>query len=341
MPFPIPRPANELQRLDALHSYPLLDTAEEAEFDLLAELAAELCGAPFAFISLVDEERVWYKAAHGLDMTQSPRDDSYCSWAVLEDQILHVPDLSQDARTASISATVGSPEFRMYSGANLISNDGFRVGTLCVLDTKPRGLSERQQALLIRLAHQVVSLMELRKRDKELEAALLVSQRLAREDALSGLLNRRTLLELLDQEQQRSGRFNSPLSVVMVDLDHFKRVNDTLGHAMGDAVIRGVGKILREQIRMTDIAGRYGGEEFCLILPNTDSAGAARLAEALRGTIAATHFEDNDYNTRVTASFGISTGYAGAPDANELLRKADTALYQAKANGRDQVVVTD
>lgn len=342
-PSRIPRPADEADRLAALAGYGLLDTAADADFDLLAEVAAELCGAPYAFVSLVDEGRVWHKASFGIKARQLPRelprDEDYCSWTVLQERLLHIPDLTLDERTRALGATVGPPGFRMYSGANLVTADGFRIGALCVLDTKPRTLNVHQLELLVRLARQVIALMELRQRDRELALALAAMQRLASEDGLTGLVNRRAFIEALQREVERSRRLGSAMSVVMIDLDHFKDVNDQHGHAMGDAVLRGVGGTLRSGIRAVDIAGRYGGEEMCLVLPDTDAAGAATVAESLRVAIAAQPYEDGVHSVNVTASFGVAAfSKDGRDSAEQLLKAADEALYRAKTSGRNRVV---
>lgn len=334
----IPRPDNEAERVAALASYGQLDTATDADFDLLAEVAAELCGAPYAFVSLVDADRVWSKARIGTDVQQMPRDANYCAWTILEDQDLHIPDLKLDARTALMPTTAGLPGFRMYSGANLITSDGMRIGTLCVLDTEARVLTPRQRHLLVRLARQVMALMELRQRDRELALAFTAMQRLASEDGLTGLMNRRALIEALHREVERSRRLGSALSVVMIDLDHFKDVNDRYGHAMGDAVLRGVSATLRSGIRAMDLAGRYGGEELCLVLPDTDAVGAATVAESLRAAIAAQPYEDAQQSVNVTASFGVAAFHKENRDSAELLlRAADAALYRAKTGGRNRV----
>ena len=334
----IPRPDNEAERLEALRRYALLDTAADADFDLLTVIAATLCGTPYAFISLVDADRVWYKSSYGKKATQRPRDDDYCSWTILEDQLLNIPDLSQDHRTARISMTVGEPFYRMYSGANLVTADGMRIGSLCVTDTKSRDLSPELQALLMRLARQVVMLMELRLRDRELEIALAAMRRLATEDALTGLLGRRAWLEKLEDELERSRRFGLPLALILLDLDHFKTINDSHGHAMGDAVLRSVGEIIRGRLRAIDSAGRYGGEELCVFLPETDMDGALKVAESLRDAIASHCFELDGTSIAATASFGVAQMHPAATTADVLLKLADTAMYQAKRDGRNRVV---
>jgi diguanylate cyclase (GGDEF)-like protein len=125
----------------------------------------------------------------------------------------------------------------------------------------------------------------------------------------------------------------------MLDLDHFKSINDNFDHAMGDAVLRGVGSLLRNTIRSIDIAGRYGGEELCVVLPGTDGPGALGLAEKLRRDLAAMIFDDSGRRVQITASFGVATLSPGHPrTSDQLLRAADCALYKAKQQGRNRVL---
>jgi diguanylate cyclase (GGDEF)-like protein len=337
-PTRIPRPQDEEQRLSALHRYQLLDTPAEADFDFLTELAAEVCGVPFAFVSLVDRDRVWVKSYFGMKSQSRPRDDDYCSWAILEDVALNIPDLTRDARTANISITVGPPGYRMYTGANLLTSDGYRIGSLCVLDDRPRVLSEQQMKMLLRLSRQVMALIELRYSQRSLAAALTTMERLASVDEMTGLCNRRVLMERLDIEVERARRFGSPLAVIMMDLDHFKRINDDHGHAMGDSVLMNVGGLVRDGLRQVDLAGRYGGEEFCLILPGTDLAGGAALAESLRRTIENFEHVHGDHVLSATSSFGVAAfDIDTEADAKALLKAADDALYRAKHGGRNRV----
>lgn len=332
------RPVVDNFRVAALHRYHILDTAPAQDFTFLTGLAARLCGVPYACVSLVDADRVWAKACVGIPLGQLPRDESYCSLAVLGDAATEIPDLRLDPRTAAMPFTVSAPFMRMYSSVALVSADGFPIGTLCVMDRKPGRLDAQQRATLVGLAHQVMALIELRASEKTLTATVRELELLATTDELTGLHNRRSLLHRLRFETARAKRFRAPLSAVMVDLDYFKRINDEFGHAAGDQVLTAIGQLLRDNVRVIDIAGRYGGEELCVILPNTPLAGALRFAESLRLRIAAQTHEIGPRMLGVTASMGVGTfDHLDIADAESLLRQADAALFRAKRGGRNRV----
>lgn len=163
-------------------------------------------------------------------------------------------------------------------------------------------------------------------------------QHLSQHDSLTGLLNRRAIEQCLAREAHRLQRFNEPYSVLLVDIDHFKRINDLLGHAAGDEVLRQVAQTLMAQAREVDRVARYGGEEFCVLLPHTEHEGAVQAAERLRAAVHGHSIAWRDETLSVT----ISTGLACAVDPDEprdsLLRRADEALYRAKTEGRNRVV---
>jgi diguanylate cyclase (GGDEF)-like protein len=159
-------------------------------------------------------------------------------------------------------------------------------------------------------------------------------------DPLTGLYNRRYLNEFLPRELARSARSNMPVAVLLIDLDHFKRVNDSRGHEAGDIVLNAVGNLLRGNVRGSDIACRYGGEEFALILPDTGAEAAMRRAEDIRLAISTLNLIHAGRSLgKVTASFGIAVFPEHAQDTDDLLRVADIALYAAKGAGRDRIVV--
>jgi diguanylate cyclase (GGDEF)-like protein len=162
---------------------------------------------------------------------------------------------------------------------------------------------------------------------------------LATTDPLTRVLNRRAFLDRLTAEVDRSRRYDSTLALLLFDVDHFKRINDTVGHLAGDSVLRQMGALLEDAVRKVDIVARYGGEEFVSILPETSLEGAIIFAERLRERIAAQSFDiGNQRLLRLTVSIGIATfPSAGVASTDDLINRADEALYRAKAAGRNQV----
>lgn len=156
-------PRREPERLAALARYEILDTTPEDAFDELARLASVICGTPIALVSLVDVSRQWFKARVGLDATETPRDISFCGHAIHESDLFIVSDALDDARFATNPLVTGEPNIRFYAGAQLTTPDGENLGTLCVIDRRPRRLNEEQRAALRTLARQVIVQLELRR----------------------------------------------------------------------------------------------------------------------------------------------------------------------------------
>lgn len=165
-----PLPPNEQQRLQSLRALAILDTPPEERFDRITRLAAQFVGTPIVLISLVDEARQWFKSAVGLDATQTPRDVAFCAHAILDSEVLVVPDAHDDPRFAENALVTGAPHVRFYAGAPLSLSDGVRIGTLCAIDTQSRTLSERERSALVDLAQIVVDELHLRKHVVDLHA---------------------------------------------------------------------------------------------------------------------------------------------------------------------------
>ena len=165
------KPKNETRRLKVLWQYDVLDTVPEEVFDDLTDLAANICEAPIALISLVDEDRQWFKAKVGTTVAETSRDVSFCAHAILKPDLLIVPDATKDKRFKNNPIVTGPQKIRFYAGAPLVTPDGYALGTLCVLDQKARTLRPQQAEALRVLAHHVVSQLELRRHARELSAA--------------------------------------------------------------------------------------------------------------------------------------------------------------------------
>ena len=319
---PAPLPANEAARLHALYSYEVLDSACEAAFDDIARLAARMTGRPIGLVSLIDQDRQWFKARYGLDATEMPRDIAFCAHAILHpDQPMVVPDAMLDPRFADNPMLQALPAPRSYAGVPLVTPDGFALGTLCVVDHAPRPATETDLEILGGLARSVSTALELRR-------AMHRMRDMALTDGLTGLPNRSAMMAALDAVLAR----RCPFTLLFIDLDGFKQVNDRCGHAAGDAVLRLVAEVLRGILRLGDVVARLGGDEFCALL--ADAAGAQLLGERLRLALAERLAREG---YAVTASIGAMR-FAEAPaSAEAALAAADTLMYAAKAAGRDRV----
>ncbi len=175
-------PPNEQDRLSNLYSYELLDTLPEKDYDDITKLASQICDTPISLVTLLDSDRQWFKSAHGTDLQQTFREHAFCSHAILKPyEIMVVPDAVHDERFSNNPLVTQNPHIGFYAGVPLMSDEGFAIGSLCVLDNKPRELSELQQQSLKILANQVMRLIQLHKKNKELVRGRLLLQEVNKE----------------------------------------------------------------------------------------------------------------------------------------------------------------
>jgi diguanylate cyclase (GGDEF)-like protein len=339
----------ELDRLRAVRRYEVLDTPSDETFHRICALTARVLQTPIALISIVDSDRAWFMASHGLSLSQVPRDPAVSPSIFLHSTPWTVNDARLDLRTQSHPLVTGDFCLRFYAGAPLITNDGYNLGTLCAIDQKPRELSSIDVGVLQELAALIMHEMELRleircalKMDDTLLQRTRAEKRraefLSKHDLLTGLGNRRKLDEIFAVEINRLRRHGGSLCLSIADLDHFKRINDGHGHAIGDEVLAQFGELLCLQMRPTDTAARIGGEEFVVLMPHTKIREALGTAERLRTAMVDRRF--GPLENSVTVSIGVAELRPGE-DGDSLLRRADRALYSAKRAGRNQVVAAD
>jgi diguanylate cyclase (GGDEF)-like protein len=317
--------AEESARLSALRGYCVLDTGREPRFDDLTCLAASICETPFSLVSLVDTNRLFIKSAYGMDIREVPDPGFFCGHAIRQRDVFVVPDACQDSRFANHPLVAGSPRIRFYAGAPMVTPQDYALGTLCVADVVPRELNAKQLETLRILARQAMCQLDLNLK--------------AMRDPLTGLYNRRQLEESLHREVLRARRTGAPVGVMAIDVDHFKRVNDTLGHEVGDIALRGIAEELASCVREEDIACRAGGEEFVIILPGTGKTALRSRAEAVRKTIEQAGIPAEDGTLKLTVSIGLASFPTYGDGGQAVLRAADVALYKAKAAGRNRVVM--
>lgn len=350
------KPQDEEARMAALLRYQILDTAPEAAFDDLVAIASGICGVPTATVSLIDSDRQWFKARHNLELAETSRDISFCGHAILDpDNVMVVPDASVDERFQDNPLVTAEGGIRFYAGAPLKSSDGHAIGTLCVFGGESMQLDQHRLDALQALSRQVSQLLELRRVSKELnlqlqdrqwyeqqlhdyQAALetqnadLAEQ--TRTDALTGLPNRRAFAVALAAEMGKAQASGQHLCVAVLDIDHFKMINDLHGHAEGDRVLVELASMLRAQFAGGGMAARYGGEEFVLLLPNSDAQEARLQCEFLRQSVSLLPI-----GLPVSVSIGVAQISRRDDSPDDAFRRADEALYAAKRAGRDRVEV--
>jgi diguanylate cyclase (GGDEF)-like protein len=243
---------------------------------------------------------------------------------------LMVFGLAAPACVAQPNVSAGTPEwlawgpFSVLLGVLIVAL--WRIRRLAV-DTRQRERATRQRV------------EDLERENAELRRTQEQMREYAEHDGLTGLWNHRIIMQRLRQEVDRSRREALPLSVIMVDLDQFKNVNDTFGHPAGDRVLKEIGQLFQSTVRSYDWVGRYGGEEFLLILPGSSFANARARLERLRLAVQTARIQHEERVIHVTASFGAASGFPAGSE--EMIFAADAALYRAKENGRNCVVTME
>jgi diguanylate cyclase (GGDEF)-like protein len=299
----------------------VLEASVLADLQVLTHMATLVTGLPNAFVTLADPARPPIRG----------QEESYCSAALHEDDMLVAEDVFRDERTRAIAERRVDSKIVTYAGALIKTEDGRKLGTLCITDDVKRPLNAEQLQLLRGLARQAMNLLSLRQAKKDLTAALETMTRLATVDDLTGLHNRRAFLQETERLHKLVARQHGELCVAIIDVDHFKKVNDQHGHDAGDAVLRNVAQALRSGLRESDLVGRIGGEEFAVLMPFTHAEGALKRLQQLRQNVAALISN----GVRVTISGGVAELSGG--DVGGALKRADAALYRAKAAGRNRI----
>lgn len=338
------------KRLAALRRIALLDTPREECFDRLTRLGAKLTEVPATFVSLVDLHRDFYKSAFGfgepLASVRQLEGRTFCHYAIATEEPLVLDDVTKELVFRDVP-TVQSLGVRAYVGIPLVTEDGQVIGSFCAIDFKPKHWTERDIDILSDLARSTMREIELRMLIQEsastnlrlveqMQKVNVLNQQLevlTTTDSLTGVNNRRAFEHSLAQELALVERRSTPLSLVIIDVDYFKMINDTYGHAAGDKVLQTIAALLTKCARNVDVVARIGGEEFAVILPNTDEASALTVAERMRAAVA----NEVWLNTPLTISLGTAT-LLNHENASSLFVRADKAMYLAKENGRNRIV---
>jgi diguanylate cyclase (GGDEF)-like protein len=305
-------PREEARRVRGLHALSILDTPPQDRFDRLTRLACRLFDVPIALVSLVDEDRLWFKSHAGWGASEPSKAWSFCAAATQGDDVVVVPDAAADARFSENPLVLGDPQIRFYAGCPLRAADGTHLGTLCVIDRQPRELRDGDAHLLTDLAGLV---------ENELRAIQLASL-----DPLTGLTNRRGFDTIALHTLALCDRVERPATLLLFDLDNLKQINDKHGHSEGDRVLRDFADQLLVSFRNSDVVARLGGDEFCVLLSGTEGE-AARVPLRLLDR----RLEGEDGRPRVTYSVGVAPYDSERhSSAAMLLEDADARMYAHK-----------
>ena len=302
-------------------------------------LAARIFNAQSAAISFIDDHRQWFKAASGIEQRETPIAVSFCAHAIEQSKILVVRDAHLDPRFATNALVTNAPYIRFYAGMPILAKDGTPIASLCVFDSKPRpfGLTPLQQMALPILASQVQSLLELRRSIIEQQAQasrqLVLSKELqyvAEHDVLTGLPHRGPFNKRLIAAMHDADRSGLQAVLILVDVDHFKQINDSLGHDVGDAMLCIIADRLRSAVRRTDTVARLGGDEFGVVLTGIrQDRDLAKIVKSLNERLHQP-MEHLGRQVECQASIGVAIYPDHAKTSKTLVKCSDLALAEAK-----------
>lgn len=292
----------------------LLGPGPDERFDRLTRLAQRLFDTPIALLSLEGSERPWFQSRFVRDTLEAPRELAFLTYASPEDDVLVVPDARADERFRDHPLVVDLPEIRFFAGCPVRAPDGSPLGTLCVIDHEPREVREEDVAALRDLAWML---------EQDLRSLSLAST-----DALTGLTNRRGFDSIAAHTIAVCRRVGEPATLLYFDLDDFKVVNDTLGHAAGDRVLRSFSRHLRSTFRDSDVVARIGGDEFCVLLTSATTEDVQRPLALLRGRLKTREGEPS-----AEFSVGVATyDPARHESVQALVDDADLRMYRDKGS---------
>lgn len=339
--LPAPIPPNEPERIASLRRMLLLSTPDEEAFDRVTRAAQRLFGVPIALVSLIDSHRQWFKSCIGLPVRETGRDVSFCGHAILGDELFIVEDALKDPRFLDNPLATDEPHVIFYAGRPLHNSEGHAVGTLCIIDHQPRTLSADDQRALRDLGYWVESIFASRELS-QVQASMLNEldemRRTSLLDPMLNIWNRGASVQMLERESLRAFRNHTSLSVMMIDLDQFKRINTDLGRAAGDEVLIEVTKRLLGTIRSYDSLGRYGGDEFIIVLPDATREVILEIAGRLLRAISYPFvFNDNVFELSICIGIATADFVHQTPDPGEQIAQAEQALLAARQQGTNQI----
>jgi len=308
---------NLTQRKNVYRSFQLVDTDPDERFDRLSELAKSIFNVAIAAVTFVDEEISMFKSATGTELKSLPNNESLCAYAIAsgEDSFV-INNLSNEKKFNNLLLVQEPNNIRFYAGVPFQDIYGNKLGTLCILDTEPREFPAQNLIDLKNLSYLV--------------GEMLKATQTAMNDSLTTLLNRRGFLSLSNRELELSARTKSPLSIVLIDLNAFKEVNDNFGHKTGDILLKYFAKQLLLATRKSDLVGRIGGDEFVVLLTNNKEKKIKFLSRLNKSLAKGISIDGNEFHVKYSAGTVLVTEFEKKLNLEDLLVSADQAMYIEK-----------
>ena len=311
-------PEDEQARLQELRSLDILDTPPEERFDRLTRMAKKLFGVPISLVSLVDEDRQWFKSSIGLSASETPRDISFCGHAILDDDVFVINDTAKDKRFADNPLVVSDPNIKFYAGCPLTSPNGHNLGTMCLIDDVPREFTQEDRDILKDFAAIV-----------EREIGLT---QMATNDELTGIPNRRGFKVFAEKSLKLCNRKGLPASIVYFDVNKFKLINDDHGHAEGDRALVIIANNMKSVSRDSDVIARLGGDEFAIMFSDTSKETAEYVVKRFEESMQDLCDQESlDY--QISLSHGIVEYNPEMHSSiGDMLDEGDKLMYAQKQN---------
>jgi diguanylate cyclase (GGDEF)-like protein len=339
-----PLPAGETALLVSLSATSLFGMPEDYVFDCITNIGAQLFNAPVCTLALADAEKNRFNACVAMDIREAFRNTFFGGNVVADSEPRVIEDTLRDVRWLGDPLVHIAPQIRFFARHPIRGLGGAALGTLYILDFKPREFPPEQ----LRLLEEFVFLIELSffargitTVQKALGAKLDLARRESLVDPLLRIWNRGGIKAIIDEQHKSALEMRVPFSILMIDIDHFKNVNDHHGHIAGDTVLKAVTGVLLASLRKDDELGRYGGEEFIAILPNTDAINAEVLARRLNDSVSDLKVHMPAGLIGCTVSIGVAEWAPARPESVQaLVHRADAALLSAKQCGRNRVCLS-
>ncbi len=330
-------------RLSEIHTSEYFYTPIEERFERITRIARSALRVPVAAITVMRPDKQWFKSVSGWAISELPTQMSLCAHTIESNELTIVDDTTRDKRFTDHPLVAGRPHFRFYAGFPLSGLEGQTIGTFCVMDIRPRSVTASEKQLILdlaALARLELATDRLNDAQRELVSRLSISRREAIIDPLTRLWNRRGTLMFLRNAMRTTDERRQDLAIGIIDVDNFKSINDIHGHAAGDETLRKTAQIMTSMLRHDDVVGRYGGDEFLVLLPNTNEREAAAILNRLREAIRSSSVRTRSGPVKATVSVGYTVRPPGDQSSEEdLIRNADDALSESKHAGRNRVQI--